>query len=43
MTEDGSGNPVYPYAIGPEYYGVPLFEGDTVPDLVSQFPTESYR
>ena len=41
MTEDGSGNPVYPYAIGPEYYGVPLFEGDTVPDVVSQFPTEA--
>ena len=27
MTEDSSGNPAYPYAIGPKYYGVPLFEG----------------
>ena len=41
LTEDGSGNPVYPYGVGPKYYGDPLFEGDTVPDLVSVFPTES--
>ena len=41
MTEDASGNPQYPYAIGPKYYSVPLFEGDTVPDLVSSFPTEA--
>ena len=33
MTEDGSGDPAYPYAIGPKMYGVPLFEGDTVPSL----------
>ena len=39
MTEDGSGNPVYPYAIGPKFYSAPLFEGDTVPDLVTQFPS----
>ena len=38
MTENSSGEPVYPYAIGPKYYGVPLFEGDTVPALVEQFP-----
>ena len=31
MTEDSSGNPVYPYAIGPKMYGVPLAEGSTVP------------
>ena len=30
MTEDSSGNPTYPYAIGPKMYGTPLFEGDTV-------------
>ena len=41
MTEDASGNPQYPYAIGPKYYSTPLFEGDTVPDLVSSFPTEA--
>ena len=38
MTEDGSGNPVYPYAIGPKMYGVPLFEGSVVPDVVEIFP-----
>jgi len=39
MTEDSSGNPVYPYIIGPKYYGTPLFEGDVVPvpdDVVPQ-------
>ncbi|AOO15363.1 hypothetical protein Np150310_089 [Cyanophage S-RIM12_Np_15_0310] len=41
MTEDGSGNPVYPYAIGPQYYGTPIFEGDVVPDQVSVFPIEA--
>lgn len=38
MTEDGSGNPVYPYAIGPKYYGTPIFEGNAVPDIVDIFP-----
>ena len=38
MTEDGSGNPVYPYVIGPKMYGVPLFEGSVVPDVVEIFP-----
>jgi len=38
MTEDGSGNPVYPYAIGPKMYGVPLAEGSVVPDIVDLFP-----
>ena len=38
MTEDGSGNPVYPYAVGPKMYGVPLFEGSVVPDVVEIFP-----
>ena len=38
MTENSSGEPVYPYAIGPKYYSVPLFEGNTVPALVEQFP-----
>ena len=39
MTEDSNGNPVYPYAIGPRFYGAPLFEGDTVPAIVSEFPS----
>ena len=38
MTEDSSGNPVYPYAIGPKMYGVPLAEGSTVPAVVDLFP-----
>jgi hypothetical protein len=41
MTEDSSGNPVYPYAIGPQYYGTPIFEGDAIPEQVSVFPTEA--
>ena len=31
----------YPYAIGPKYYGVPLFEGDTVPQRPDIFPTRA--
>ena len=38
MTEDSSGNPVYPYAIGPKMYGVPLAEGSTVPAVADLFP-----
>tara|TARA_R100001510_G_scaffold52022_1_gene52406 strand:- start:845 stop:5416 length:4572 start_codon:yes stop_codon:yes gene_type:complete len=38
MSEDSSANPVYPYAIGPKMYGVPLFEGSVVPDVVDLFP-----
>lgn len=41
MTEDSSSNPVYPYAIGPTYYGTPLFEGDVVPTFSQIFPTEA--
>ena len=41
MTEDSSGNPTYPYAIGPKMYGTPLFEGDTVPALTTSFPTDT--
>ena len=39
MTEDGSGDPVYPYVIGPQFYGNPIFEGDVVPDQVTEFPS----
>ena len=38
MTEDSSGNPVYPYAIGRKFYGTPLFEGDSTPELITDFP-----
>ena len=38
MTEDGSGNPVYPYVVGPKLYGAPIFEGDTLPTIASEFP-----
>lgn len=41
MTETSTGEPQYPYAIGPKYYGVPLFEGDAVPEIASDFPTET--
>ena len=39
MIEDSSGNPVYPYAIGPRFYGTPLFENDAVPAAPSIFPS----
>ena len=38
MCEDGSGAPAFPYAVGPRFYGVPLFEGDTLPAPVTVFP-----
>ena len=38
MTEDSSGNPVYPYVIGRKFYGTPLFEGDSVPEVLPDFP-----
>jgi len=38
MTEDGSGNPVYPYVIGPRFYGKAVFEGDTLPQVADVFP-----
>ena len=41
MTEDSSGNPQYPYAIGPKFYGSPIFEGDTIPAFAQVFPTEA--
>ena len=41
MTEDSSGNPAYPYAIGPTFYGSPIFEGDSVPAFAQVFPTEA--
>jgi len=39
MTENAMGMPTYPYAIGPKYYGTPIFEGNTVPAQPSVFPS----
>ena len=39
MTTDSSDNPVYPYTIGPEFYGVPYFNDNELPNLVSSFPS----
>ena len=41
MSEDSSGNPAYPYAVGPKFYGTPLFEGATAPAQPTVFPTEA--
>jgi len=39
MTETSGEDPVYPYIIGPTYYGSPIFEGQEVPDLPIEFPS----
>ena len=39
MTENAMGSPVFPYAIGPRFYGAPIFEGSTVPAQPTVFPT----
>ena len=39
MATDSSDNPVYPYTIGPEFYGVPYFNDNELPNLVSSFPS----
>ena len=39
MTTNAMGNPVFPYAIGPRFYGAPIFEGSTVPAQPTVFPT----
>ena len=39
LTEDGSGNPSYPYAIGQRFYGNAVFEGDLLPTQESNFPS----
>lgn len=39
MTEDAQQNPVYPYVIGPTFYGSPLFENDTVPAVIEDYPS----
>ena len=41
MSEDSSGNPAYPYAVGPKFYGTPLFEGDITPAQPTVFPTDA--
>ena len=39
MTENGSGDPVYPYVIGPKYYGAPIFEGQELQAPSIQYPS----
>lgn len=39
MTEDGNGDPVYPYVIGPKYYGAPIFEGQQLQPPSIQYPS----
>ena len=39
MSTDSSNNPVYPYVIGPEFYGTPVFEGDELPPSTTEFPS----
>ena len=41
MPENSSGEPIYPYGIGLTYYGTPLFEGDIVSPIASDFPTQT--
>ena len=38
MTQTSGGVPVYPYIIGPQFFGTPIFEGDVVPALTDNFP-----
>lgn len=37
LTENVSGDPTYPYNIGPKFYGAPIFEGDEVTNLPVEF------
>ena len=39
LTETSEGVPTYPYCIGPQFFGAPLFEGDAVPPLASISPS----
>ncbi|AIX17738.1 hypothetical protein Syn7803C67_86 [Synechococcus phage ACG-2014b] len=39
LTESSNGTPTYPYCIGPQFFGAPLFEGDPVPALASVSPS----
>ena len=37
MCIDDNGDPEYPYAIGPEMYGIPYFQNSEVPAVVNDF------
>jgi hypothetical protein len=39
MSTDSNNNPVYPYVIGPEFYGNPVFEGNELPSAPVEFPS----
>ena len=38
MSTDSSDNPVYPYVIGPEFYGEPYHSNEELPILTNEFP-----
>ena len=39
LTEDSNGDPQFPYCIGPQFYGAPVFEGDTLTPPPAEFPS----
>lgn len=39
LTEDSNGDPQFPYCIGPQFYGAPVFEGDVLPPPPGEFPS----
>ena len=38
MSTDDNDNPVYPYVIGPEFYGTPAHPGTDLPPILTEFP-----
>ena len=38
LTEDSNGDPQFPYCVGPQFYGAPVFEGDTLTPPPAEFP-----
>ena len=39
LTEDSNGDPQFPYCIGPQFYGAPVFEGDVLTPPPGEFPS----
>lgn len=39
LTEDSNGDPQFPYCVGPQFYGTPVFEGDTLTPPPAEFPS----
>lgn len=42
MTEDSNGDPIYPYAIGPKFYGVPYFVDAELPEFQQEYPSGAF-